>query len=352
MKKHTIGLIVLVILTLACLIALLIVLTNSCKSNFSPDPNKGNLYLILEANGFNVPELNRTQQIMDPTLAQSKFNKVVVVANSAKYKNSNDKDIMTDQWDNPLVRKLGLPVEKWAFVCCSSNAMPASNLITLLTHQFTDISGFLIDSEDDGSYPHSIEDFVTIFNNMGTKYQYGIIGGLRNSIPPKNKYNIVFDKFFSEVYTEGQSGFYKGKSTKTKDGATCVDMTATGVQQFWGSVKEKLGLNEAIVPTVCGSGDCQEKLFGDDCFDERLSNTNISDLISGNTIGRKDFAIWYGSGQQFSCEPASTCSKLNSDAACKTNKNCVWNQYKKNPTGNLGVCVSSLTSNWGCANTW
>ena len=93
MKKHTIGLIVLVILTLACLIALLIVLTNSCKSNFSPDPNKGNLYLILEANGFNVPELNRTRQIMDPTLAQSKFNKVVVVANSAKYKNSNDKVI-------------------------------------------------------------------------------------------------------------------------------------------------------------------------------------------------------------------------------------------------------------------
>jgi len=351
MKKHTIGLIVLVILTLACLIALLIVLTNSCKSNFSPAPR--NLYLILESNGFNnVPELTGTQQIMDPKLAQSKFDKVVVVANSAKYKNSNDKDIMTDQWDNPLVRKLGLPVEKWAFVCCSSNAMPASNLITLLTHQFTDISGFLIDSEDDGSYPHSIEDFVTIFNNMGTKYKYAIINGLRKSIPPKNKYNIVFDKFFSEVYTEGQSGFYKGLPTKTKDGATCVDMTATGVQQFWGSVKEKLGLNEAIVPTVCGSGNCQEKLFGDNCFDERLSNKNISDLISGNTTGRKDFAIWYGSGQQFSCEPASTCLKLNSDAACKTNKNCVWNQYKKNPTGNLGVCVSSLTSNWGCANTW
>jgi len=353
MKKHTIGLIVLVILTLTCLIALIIVLTNSCKSNFSPDP-KGNLYLILEANGFNVPELTETQQIMDPTLAQSKFNKVVVVANSAKYKISNDKDIMTDQWDNPLVRNLGLPVEKWVLVCCSSNAMPASNLITLLTNQFTDIKGFLIDSEDDGSYPHSIEDFVTIFNNMGPKYQYAIIGGLRNSIPPQSKYGIVFDKFFSEVYTEGDLGlynFYKRLSTKTKDGATCVDMTATGVRQFWGSVKEKLGLDKAIVPTVCGSGDCQEKLFGDDCFDERLSNKNISDLISGNTSGRKDFAIWYGSGQQFSCEPASTCSKLNS-LACKTNKNCVWNQYKKNPTGKLGVCVSSLIGNWGCATTW
>ena len=108
------------------------------------DNSKGDLYLLLEANGFNVPELNATQQIMDPTLAQSKFNKVVVVANSAKYKNSNDGHIMTDQWNNQLVTNLGLPMEKWVFVCCSSNAMPASNLIKMLTTQFTDIKGFLI----------------------------------------------------------------------------------------------------------------------------------------------------------------------------------------------------------------
>ena len=42
---------------------------------------------------------------------------------------------------------------------------------------------------------------------------------------------------------------------------------------------------------VCGSGDCQEELFGDDCFDERLSNRNINSLISGNPTSRKDFAL-------------------------------------------------------------
>ena len=115
--------------------------------NIEPLANssKGNLYLLLEANGFNIPEFNATKQIMDPTLAQSKFNKLVVVANSAKYKNSNDGHIMTDQWDNTLVGDLGLPVEKWAFVCCSSKVTPANTLITMLTTQFPDIKGFLIE---------------------------------------------------------------------------------------------------------------------------------------------------------------------------------------------------------------
>ena len=87
---------------------------SSCLLNKNIEPfndiNKGTLYLLLEAEGFNVPELNTTQQIMDPKLAQSKFNKVVVIANSAKYKNSNDGHIMTDQWNNTLVSNLGLPV--------------------------------------------------------------------------------------------------------------------------------------------------------------------------------------------------------------------------------------------------
>ena len=325
--------------------------------NIEPLANssKGNLYLLLEANGFNIPEFNATKQIMDPTLAQSKFNKLVVVANSAKYKNSNDGHIMTDQWDNTLVGDLGLPVEKWAFVCCSSKVTPANTLITMLTTQFPDIKGFLIDSEDDGSYPHSIEDFVKVFNTMGSKYKYAIVGGLRNTIPPKNKYGIVFDKFFSEAYTEGnlaQYNFYKGLSQKV-DGSTCVDMTNTGVEKFWSSVKAKLGMDDAIVPTVCGSGDCQEELFGDDCFDERLSNRNIDSLIRGNTIGRKDFAIWYGSGQQFSCKPSRDCLRLD-QASCNTNLNCTWSPYKKNPnTHQKGVCFGNLANTqWGCATTW
>ena len=115
--------------------------------------------------------------------------------------------------------------------------------------------------------------------------------------------------------------------------------------------KSKLGVNESIVPTVCGAGDCQELLYGDNCFDERLSDKNLDSLLNGNTIGRKNFAIWYGTGQQFSCESARTCLKLGSITCAKNNK-CTWSQYKKNPnTGTLGVCAS-LPSTWGCATTW
>ena len=321
-------------------------------SSIPPPPTgtKGTLYLLLEAPGFNVPELTLSKKIMDPLIAQAKFDKVVVVANSATYKVvKKDSNVMTDQWDNQLVKDLKLPVEKWAFVCCSSTVMPAATLINNLISNFNDIKGFLIDSEDD---PSSIAEFIKVFKSKGSAYKYGIVGGLRKGKPPPSQYGITFDKFFGEVYTEGnlaQNNFYK--EGKKVDGSTCVSMDKTSINQFWSSVKEKLGMKEAIVPTVCGSGNCQELLYKDNCFDERLSDKNIDSLLDGNTIGRKNFAIWYGTGQQFSCEPASTCLKLSS-ATCAKNKNCTWNKYKKNPdTDNQGVCAS-IPGNWGCATTW
>ncbi len=342
--KFIIGIFLLTVLS-ACLL-------NKQIESFV-DTNKGDFYLLLEAPGFNVPELQQTQTLMDPTLAQSKFNNVVVVANSAHYKSANDGNIMTDQWDNTLVANLGLPVKKWVFVCCSSPVTPANYLINLLTTKFPDIDGFLIDSEDD---PSSIADFVQIFNNMGRKYKYAIVGGLRNSIPPKSKYGIVFDKFFAEAYTEGnlsQYNFYKGLPQKV-NGATCVDMSTSGVDKFWSSVVQKLGTNESIVPTVCGSGNCQEELFGNDCFDERLSNKSIDSLLSNNNSGRKDFAIWYGTGQQFSCMPSRDCLRINDETTCTNAVNCTWSPYKKNPnTGQKGVCFGNTDINpWGCATTW
>jgi hypothetical protein len=310
---------------------------------------KGYLYLLLEAPGFDVPELNVTKQIMNPLVAQAKFDKVVVVANSAKYKEPSDGSKMTDQWDHQMVKDLGLTVEKWVFVCCDSSVTPATRLITNLLNEFPDIKGFLIDSED-GTIPS----FVEVFNNLGPKYQYAIVGGTRNSLPPQSKYGIMFDKFFSEVYTEGTNEmdrqFYDGISKKV-DGAMCVSMNSSSVVKFWKGVKDVLGANESIVPTVCGSGDCQELLFGNDCFDERLSGNNIGSLLNGNTSGRKNFAIWYGTGQQFSCEPAQTCLRLDS-TNCMTNKKCIWNPYKTNPnTHKPGIC-SSVPINWGCSTTW
>ena len=334
------------------ILLLSIIIGQIFKRNIEPLQNsKGELYLLLEAPGFNVPELNLTQKIMDPSVAQAKFDKVVVVANAATYKDPTaDGHKMTDQWDNQLVKNLGLPVDRWVFVCCNSTVMPAATLINNLISNFPDIKGFLIDSEDDAS---SIAEFVRIFNSKGSAYKYGIVGGLRKTIPPVSKYGITFDKFFSEVYTEGTNEldriFYSGVNKKV-DNATCVSMKKTAIDTFWNGVKSKLGINEYIVPTVCGAGDCQESLYGDDCFDERLSDKNLDSLLNGNTIGRKNFAIWYGTGQQFSCEPASTCLKLGS--TCAKNKKCTWSQSKKNPnTSTFGICAS-LPSNWGCATTW
>jgi hypothetical protein len=313
-----------------------------------PSPNHpvAELYLILEAPGFNVPELIKTQQIMDPSVAQSNFDKVIVMANAARYSDSNTgRKILTDQWDNKMVTALGLPVEKWAFVCCNS-AVPAETMVNNLISNFPDIKGFLIDSEDDDS---SVDAFVKTFKSKGSAYKYGIIGGLRKGVPPG-----VFDKFFSEVYTEVTNNideiFYE-EGKKTTDGAMCVSASPGAVSHFWTGVMSKLGSDESIIPTVCGSGNCQESLYGNECFDERLSNITISSLLSGNTSGRKNFAIWYGTGQQFTCEPAKTCVAIDK-ATCSTNHKCWWSPSKKNPnTHGTGVCTS-LVGDWGCAGEW
>jgi len=178
-------------------IVLIVLISNGLPSHHpGPSPNHpvAELYLILEAPGFNVPELIKTQQIMVPSVAQSNFDKVIVMANTARYSDSNTgRKILTDQWDNKLVTALGLPVEKWAFVCCNST-VPAETMVNNLISNFPDIKGFLIDSEDDAG---SVDAFVKTFKSKGSAYKYGIIGGLRKGVPPG-----VFGKFFSEVYTE------------------------------------------------------------------------------------------------------------------------------------------------------
>ena len=70
MKKHT-EVIILGFLMTVCLITLVVVLATSCKNGFIPSSSsKGTLYLIPEALGFDVPELNLSQKIMDPSVAQ------------------------------------------------------------------------------------------------------------------------------------------------------------------------------------------------------------------------------------------------------------------------------------------
>ena len=60
-------------LTMAFIVSLIIVLAISCKKdNYTPN-SKGNLYLLLEAPGFTVPELQTRKKIMDPSDCASKI---------------------------------------------------------------------------------------------------------------------------------------------------------------------------------------------------------------------------------------------------------------------------------------
>lgn len=309
------------------------------------------LYLLLEAPGFDVPELNSTKEIMDPAVAKKYFDKVVVVANSAKYKGSGDVDILNNQWDNPLVKNLGLPVEKWVFVCCSSKVIPAKNLMNMLLKDFNDISGFVVDAEADADFPGTIKDFVAVFKNQSiNKYKYGIIGGLRKDIPPQNKYGMVFDKYFSEAYTEGTLPIEFYAKGNTSGDTTCVATGQSMVTQFWKAILDRLGSNEAVVPTVCGSGNCQENMYGTMCFDERLSPKQIGDIIANNTTSRQGFGIWYGTGQQFDCQPTSGCLTKDETSCVGA---CEWSPYKTNPTTKKkGVCYGNTDKTWGCAKNW
>lgn len=315
---------------------------------------KGNLYIILEAPGFDVPELNKTKKIMDSTVANKKFDKIIVVANAAKYLtydgkankiNTPNQTVMNNQWNNPIIQSLNLPIEKWAFICCSTSDIPASVLLTNLRNDFTDIKGFLLDSEDDLT---SQNEFITEFKKMGTSYDYAIIGGPRKSIPLKKNppYDLQWDKYFSEMYTEGPPGYYENNGG-------CVNLSdASNVTAFWDKNIKALGQDTSVVPTVCGAGNCQENLYNSQCFDERLSPDNITKIVENNTRGG-DFAIWYGTGQQYNCSPSKSCL-LNNKTSCSAANNCSWSPYKKNPnTKKKGLCYSDVTSaNWGCAKNW
>tara|TARA_B100000780_G_scaffold276484_2_gene245138 strand:- start:5898 stop:6857 length:960 start_codon:yes stop_codon:yes gene_type:complete len=313
---------------------------------------KGILFLCPEADGFNVPELINSGKILDSQIAQDNFDKVIVAANSANYikmNKPNNKSILTEQWDSTMVTDLGIPVEKWVFVCCSSPGISAQKLIDDLLKDFTDIAGFLIDTEDS---KESITDFVTVFNKIGSKYKYGIVGGPMKNMPPKKKYGMTFDYLLSEMYTEGEEdlAYYVPNSNPEVDGSICIDTSDNKfITKFWDTVDILLGNQQNIVPTFCGSGNCQGTLSTNSCFDERLSYTDIGKFISGNK-NKQNVAIWYGTGQQPVCEPNVSCL-ANSKTTCDNDKKCIWNDAKKTPTGGIGGCFSS-NMNWGCAINW
>ena len=197
----------------------------------------------------------------------------------------------------------------------------------------------------------SIQQYLQVFENTfqsnRTKYKFALIGYNANLIGWETKWNLPsfkFDYFLNEAYTEGSAydknvkmDFYEPlplstspSGTKSTGNATCPSMSVNALDNFWTAVATDFGMNTAgskadmLVPTVCGSGNCQENSnFIDSsgkqiqCFDERLSNKFIGALVNQNKSPHKNVAIWYGTGSL------------------------------KN-----GFCNYGNSPNWGCANMW
>ena len=318
-----------------------------------PTPSNRKLFLIPEAFGFNVPEINNQVEILPVSSISKHFDSVVVCANSAKYvpgkydsNPSPPNNVMTDQWENQKVKDLKLPIEKWAFVCCNAS-VPASTKINNLLKDYPYIEGFIMDFED----PKSVTAFSTEFKKLKKKYKFGLIGFQGNLDGWKSWASqhggLSFDYYFNELYTEGMyegetTSFYNtGKDATSPSNAVCPLNDKASINKFWKSASKSCN-GTTTIPTVCGSGNCQEVIYGTindvgtknnikyECFDERLSGKFIMDLVDGKTqdVAGGNFAIWYGTGQ---AKPGSTTDKKG--------------KVIYNPVS----CKPTSTGDWGCA---
>ncbi|MDA9298869.1 hypothetical protein N9P79_00720 [Crocinitomicaceae bacterium] len=304
----------------------------------TPAKSKRMLFLLPEALGFNVPEINNQIEILPTSSISKHFDSVVVCANSAKYVagkyDSNPSvppnNVMTNQWENQKVKNLGLPIEKWAFVCCN-DSLAASIIIPNLLKDYPYIDGFIMDFED----PKSVSAFSTEFKKLKKKYKFGLVG-FRGNLDGWESWasqhgGLSFDYYFNELYTEGMyegqtTSFYNtGKDADSPSNAVCPLNDKASINKFWKSASKSCN-GTTTIPTVCGSGNCQEVIWPTsamsdknninyECFDERLSGKFIMDLVDGKTqdVAGGNFAIWYGTGQAksgnknpVSCKPTST----------------------------------------------
>ena len=317
--------------------------------------NKGKLFLMPEAFGFNVPEITNISGGLIPTETAIKyFDKVIVCANSAKYKKGDPDKVMENQWKHKKVHDLGLPIEKWAFVCCNDPTYPgkaANELIPNLIADYPDIKGFIMDFEGPKSVTVFAEVFKDLKKNNPNKYEFGIVGFM-GSLNGWNTWghlhgHFLYDYYFNELYTEGmydnQPDSYYGIGNNSPgpwDSVTCPSDGDDAIQKFWNSALKSCD-GTSTIPTVCGSGNCQEVIWKNKsdiknpissdissvCFDERLSGNFIEKLLDGksNIVPGNNFAIWYGTGKAISKPPHEPV------------------ECGPEPTGN---------DNWGCANLW
>mgnify|MGYP003979392005 CR=1 FL=1 len=346
------------------------------------------LYLMPEANGFDVTDLDQSQNLIHPDVAQELFpGGVAVVAN---YSDPNGVDA---QYNHAKVKALGLPVIKWVvfyfgkdgpycrcqngadkngMIECSDVGVPCNtckakgdsvkwqpgpcNLC-----KYNDANKPCFPSESGGSV---VEDLLAACNNIqdlrGIMYDdetgdpkntvvalelvkekwdnahpkepplmlgsTGTISSSENSRPRNEAGQCTWDIVLGQAYTDTTADYYSGSCTPS-DG-------------WWKQVREALGTSPYTrgVPLVCGAGDCVGDVSAAtnvvQCYDERLNGNTITALLKDRPpdFPWKNFGIWYGT-------TAAPCGFQNcyaSDAVCKTG--CCKNGWKLNKEAHSANC--------------
>ena len=316
----------------------------------------GVLYIMPEANGFNIKDLvpyssGGKKSLIDPVIAKQYFKSVAVVAN---YSDPNYESQYTDE----LVTNLGLPVIKWvvfyfgkdgSYCRCQNGAdkngmikcggpgdpcttCKAKNDLVKWDRNSCDLCKY----KGDGNKPcfpggqagSVVEEIYQVCT--GIKGLRGIMYDDETGDPAYTvqALEMVKEKWDnanpSKPLMLGSTGTVsssklerprneKGKYTwdivlgqaytdTTADyytGSCSPDLSSTG---WWYQVGQALGDSSPIkgVPMVCGAGDCVGDVSKKDktprCYDERLNGDKISTLISKRPADFKwkNFGIWYG----------------------------------------------------------
>ena len=315
------------------------------------------LYIMPEANGFNVKDLvpyssGGKKSLIDPVVAKQKFKSVAVVAN---YSDPNFESQYTDE----LVTNLGLPVIKWVvfyfgkdgpYCKCQNGAdehgkiqcggpgdpcstcrakndsvkwelgscnlckyksannkpcFPGESAGSVVEDLFQacngikGLRGIMYDDETgDPAYTvkalELVKDKWDKANPSGPPLMLGSTGTVSSS--KKERPRDEQGKYTWDIVL-GQA--YTDTTADYYTGSCSPDLSSTG---WWYQVGQDLGDSSPTkgVPMVCGAGDCVGDVSKKDktpkCYDERLDGDKISKLILNRPANFqwKNFGIWYG----------------------------------------------------------
>jgi len=298
MKKYVIGLIVLVILTLACLIALIIVLTKSCRDNFTtPPPLSDTLFIWEDSQGTEISNLPDFNYSYDKSITNS-FKTVAFIAENKKYVATTNQI-----WEDMTIQYPASNQEYWLsiyfgndgiFKSCQSDPTTCQQSLDQYIKPYLantakyKLTGIVIDKEGAGNaWPH-ISDWI---NSLNLKVIWG--GGISScGQPPTSK--IPFLGCLGETYTLCDSTWSK-LVNKCK---------ITDPKKFWQLVPQ----SNNTIPLVCMTGKCQETSTAQGCTqcnDYRISEAELKQLVTNKPPGQ-NLGLWYGAGIMGGCIHAST----------------------------------------------